>query len=163
MVQFNILSGKKAGAGSAARRFPFRIGRSAGNDLQLDDDGIWDEHLTLEFNRQKGFTLATAPNALVTINSGPVQTAILFGEWGHHHPRFRQTTVLAPPAARQRGLRLREAFVWALLAAVTAAQFALIYWLHPFCRKCRVPVKAMAMFRSSAAAMTSASRTEPPG
>jgi hypothetical protein len=32
-------------------------------------------------------------------------------------------------AARQRGLRAREFFVWALIAAVTAAQIALVYWL----------------------------------
>ena len=31
------------------------------------------------------------------------------------------------------------------------------------CRKCRTPVKIIAMLRSSAAAMTSSSRTEPPG
>ena len=31
------------------------------------------------------------------------------------------------------------------------------------CRKCRMPVNAIAMFLSSAEAMTSASRTEPPG
>jgi len=36
---------------------------------------------------------------------------------------------IAIEAARQRGLRTRELFVWALIAAVTAAQFALIYWL----------------------------------
>jgi pSer/pThr/pTyr-binding forkhead associated (FHA) protein len=127
MVQFNILSGKKAGAQPTARRFPFRIGRAAGNDLQLDDDGIWDQHLTVEFNRQKGFTLATAPNALVTINGGPVQTAILrngdFITLGSAKLQFWLA------AARQRGLHLREAFVWALLAAVTATQLALIYWL----------------------------------
>jgi pSer/pThr/pTyr-binding forkhead associated (FHA) protein len=127
MVQFNILSGKKADAQSAARRFPFRIGRAPGSDLQLDDDGIWDQHLTLEFNRQKGFTLTTAPNALVNINGGPVQTAVL---------RNGDIIILGSAklqfwlaAASQRGLRPREAFVWALLAAVTAAQFALIYWL----------------------------------
>ena len=127
MVQLNILSGKKAGAQSAARRFPFRIGRTAGNELQLDDDGIWDRHLTLEFSRQKGFTLATASNALTTINGEPIQTAVL-----------RNGDIIAVgsaklqfwlAAARQRGLFLREAFVWGLLAAVTAAQFALIYWL----------------------------------
>ena len=32
-------------------------------------------------------------------------------------------------AARQRGLRLREGFVWALLIFVTISQFALLYWL----------------------------------
>ena len=127
MVQFNILSGKKAGAQSAARRFPFRIGRAPGNDLQLDDDGIWDQHLTLEFNLRKGFTLATAHNALAAINDGPVQTAVLRN--GDIITLGSAKLQFWLAAACQRGLYLREAFVWALLAAVTAAQFALIYWL----------------------------------
>ena len=127
MVQFNILSGKKAGALSAARRFPFRIGRAPGNDLQLDDDGIWDQHLTLEFNRQKGFTLATASNALAAINGNPVQTAILRN--GDIITLGSAKLQFWLAAARQRGLRLREAFVWTLLAIVTAGQFALIYRL----------------------------------
>jgi pSer/pThr/pTyr-binding forkhead associated (FHA) protein len=127
MVQFNILSGKMAGAQSAARRFPFHIGRAAGNELQLDDDGIWDRHLTLEFNRQKGFTLATAPNALAAINGGLVQTAILRN--GDIITLGSAKLQFWLAAARQRSLRLREAVVWTLLAAVTAAQLALIYWL----------------------------------
>jgi pSer/pThr/pTyr-binding forkhead associated (FHA) protein len=127
MVQFNILSGKKAGTLSAARRFPFRIGRAPGNDLQLDDDGIWDQHLTLEFNRQKGFTLATASNALAAINGDPVQTAILRN--GDIITLGSAKLQFWLAAARQRGLRLHEAFVWTLLAIVTAGQFALIYRL----------------------------------
>jgi pSer/pThr/pTyr-binding forkhead associated (FHA) protein len=127
MIQFNILSGKKAGALLAARHFPFRIGRAPGNELQLDDDGIWDRHLTLEFNRQKGFTLATAPNALAAVNGEPVQTAILRNGDIITVGSAKFQFWLA--AARQRGPHLREAFVWALLVAVTAAQFALIYWL----------------------------------
>lgn len=127
MVQVNILSGKKAGAQSVARRFPFRIGRAPGNDLQLDDDGIWDQHLSLELNRQKGFTLATAPNALTAVNGVPVQTVVLRNGDIITVGSARIQFWLA--AVRQRGLRLREAFVWGLLAAVTTGQFGLIYWL----------------------------------
>jgi hypothetical protein len=127
MVQFNILSGKKAGAQPAARHFPFRIGRAPGNELQLDDDGIWDQHLTLEFNRQKGFTLATAPNALAAVNGESVQIATLRS--GDIITVGSAKLQFWIAAARQRGLHLREALVWALVAAVTAAQFALIYWL----------------------------------
>jgi pSer/pThr/pTyr-binding forkhead associated (FHA) protein len=127
MVQFDILSGKKAGAQSAARRFPFHIGRAAGNELQLEDDGVWDHHLTLEFNRQKGFTLATAPNALATVNGEPVQTAILRN--GDIITLGSAKLQFWLAAARQYSLARREAFVWILLAAVTVAQFALIYWL----------------------------------
>jgi pSer/pThr/pTyr-binding forkhead associated (FHA) protein len=128
MIQFNILSGRKAGAQSAARRFPFRIGRAAGNELQLDDDGIWDRHLTLGFNRQKGFTLATEPNALTTVNGEPVQTAVLRN--GDIITLGSSKLQFWLAATRQHSLRLREAFVWLLLAAVTAAQFALIYQLN---------------------------------
>jgi pSer/pThr/pTyr-binding forkhead associated (FHA) protein len=127
MIQLNILSGRKAGAQSAARHFPFRIGRAAGNELQLEDDGVWDHHLTLEFNRQKGFTLATTPNALTTVNGEPVQAAILRN--GDIITLGSAKLQFWLAAARQRSLRLREAFVWGMLGAVTAAQFALIYWL----------------------------------
>ena len=47
MVQFKIVSGKMAGTEQVARRFPFRIGRSAEADLRLEDDGVWDDHLEL--------------------------------------------------------------------------------------------------------------------
>jgi len=127
MIQFNILSGKKAGAELAARHFPFRVGRAPGNELQLDDDGVWDQHLTLEFDRSKGFTLVTAPNALAAVNGEPVQTVFLRSGDIITVGSAKFQFWLA--AARQRGLRLRESFVWALLVAVTAAQFALIYWL----------------------------------
>ena len=127
MVQLNILSGKKAGTQSAARRFPFHIGRAAGNDLQLEEDGIWDHHLTLEFDRRKGFALAAATNALVTVNGEPVQSAFLRnGDLITLGSAKLQFWLAAAP---QRGLRLREAFVWMLLAAVTAFQLALVCWL----------------------------------
>ena len=127
MVQFDILSGRKAGAQSAARHFPFRVGRAAGNELQLDDDGIWDQHLTLGFDRRQGFTLATAPNALATVNGEPVQNAILRS--GDVITVGSAKLQFWIAAARQRSLRLREAFVWALLAAVIVGQFTLIYRL----------------------------------
>jgi hypothetical protein len=127
MIQFNILSGRKAGAQLAARHFPFRVGRAPGNELQLDDDGIWDQHLTFKFDRRNGFTLVTEPNALAAVNGESVQTAILRSGDIITVGSAKFQFWLA--AARQRGLHLREAFVWALLAAVTAAQFALIYWL----------------------------------
>ncbi|MGH7976651.1 MAG: FHA domain-containing protein [Limisphaerales bacterium] len=127
MIQLNILSGKKAGDQSVTRHFPFRVGRAAGNDLQLDDDGIWDQHLELEFQKQEGFKLAIEPNALATVNSQPVQNAILRNGDIITIGSVKLQFWLA--AAKQRGLRLREGFVWALLIFVTVSQFALLYWL----------------------------------
>ena len=127
MIQLNILSGKKAGTQTVARHFPFRIGRAAGSNLQLDDDGVWNQHLVLEFQKQEGFKLATASNTLATVNNEPVQSKILRNgdtiTIGSVKIQFWLAT------ARQRGLRLREGFVWALLVSVTLGQFALIYWL----------------------------------
>jgi len=127
MVQLNILSGKRAGVQSAARRFPFHVGRAPRNELQLDDDGVWDQHFTLEFGRQKGFQLTAAANALTAINGEPVQSVRL-----HSGDVITLGSVKIQfwiAAARQRSLRWRETFVWVLLSAAVAAQFVLIYRL----------------------------------
>jgi len=127
MVQLDILSGKKAGTRWLARRLPVRIGRASDNEFQLEDDGVWDKHLHLNFQPQQGFVLTTDANALTTVNGQPVQTALL-----------RNGDIIAIGSAklqfwlgatRQRSLRARELFVWALLALVASSQFALIYRL----------------------------------
>jgi pSer/pThr/pTyr-binding forkhead associated (FHA) protein len=127
MIQLNILSGKKAGDQPVARRFPFRIGRAPGNELQLEDDGVWDQHLTLEFNPQSGFNLATAPEALATVNAEPVQNAILRNGDTITVGSVKIQFWLA--AAGQHSLLVRESLVWALLLFITLGQFALLYWL----------------------------------
>ncbi len=126
MIQLNVLSGKSAGSQTVVRHFPFHVGRSPENHLQLDDDGVWDRHISLEF-QSGGFDLAVAPNALIAVNGEPFQNQTLRnGDMitiGSAKLQFWLT------AARQRGLRLREFFVWTLIATVTASQIALIYWL----------------------------------
>ena len=126
MIQLNILSGKKAGTQPVARHFPFHIGRAKGNELQLEDDGIWDQHLTLEFQPQSGFNLAAAPNALATVNAKPVQNAILRNGDTITVGSVKIQFWLA--AAKQRSLYVRESFVWVLLFVILG-QFALLYWL----------------------------------
>jgi pSer/pThr/pTyr-binding forkhead associated (FHA) protein len=127
MFQLKILSGKMAGAQSAARHFPFRIGRAAGNDLQLEDDGVWDRHLVLGFQKGEGFKLSTSANALATVNGEPVLEKILRNGDIITIGSARLQFWLA--AAEQRGLRLRENFAWALLIFATLGQFILISWL----------------------------------
>lgn len=125
MIQLHVLSGKKAGSRVAASRFPFRIGRASQNDLPLDDDGVWDEHIALEFCRKEGFRLAAAPEAIATVNSKPAGDALLRNgdiiTLGSAKVQFW----IAP--ARQRGLSLRENFVWALLGLVAFGELVLIY------------------------------------
>ncbi len=127
MIQLNFLLGKKAGSQMVVRHFPFRIGRAGGNDLQLDDDGIWDDHLRLEIHRNEGFMLAAAPNALVAINNQPVQSVQL-----HNGDIITAGSVKIQfwlAAASQHRLLFREFSVWALIAIITALQIALIYML----------------------------------
>lgn len=120
MVQLRIISGKMAGENIFVRHFPFGIGRAPHNDLCLDDDGVWDDHLNLKFVRREGYILKTAPEAFCAVNDQPQNSVRL-----RHGDMLSFGSVklqfwLAP--AKLRGLRLREAFVWLLLAGITAAQ-----------------------------------------
>jgi pSer/pThr/pTyr-binding forkhead associated (FHA) protein len=127
MIQLRILSGQTAVDTQVVRRFPFRIGRAPGNDLRLEADGVWDQHLTLEFEKSEGFVLHTAPDAFAAINEEQKQSARLRNgdiiSFGSAKIQFW----LAAP--RQRGLRLRELSVWLLVIAITALQFVLLYRL----------------------------------
>jgi pSer/pThr/pTyr-binding forkhead associated (FHA) protein len=124
MIQLRILSGRMAGDTSLVRHFPFRIGRAPGNDLSLDEAGVWDNHLTLEFQKKEGYFLHTAPDAFAAINEQPQSSARLRNgdiiSFGSAKIQFW----LAAP--RQRGLRFSEVFFWTLLAAVTVFQVVLI-------------------------------------
>ena len=127
MVQLKILCGKKAGARWVARRFPVRIGRTAASDLQLEEDGVWDEHLELDFLAAEGFVLTTRPGALASVNGHSAKNAVLHNgdriEFGSAKMQFWLGDI------RQRGLRAREWFVWTLAAAISLGQVALVYWL----------------------------------
>jgi predicted component of type VI protein secretion system len=127
MIQLHILSGKKAGSLAVASHFPFRIGRAPENDLSLEDAGIWEQHVTLEFKKREGFHLATASNALAAVNDKPVENILLRNGDVITLGSAKIQFWLAP--APQRGLRLRENFIWALLILVTAGQFCLLYFL----------------------------------
>jgi pSer/pThr/pTyr-binding forkhead associated (FHA) protein len=127
VIQLHVLSGKQAGLLWNARRFPVHVGRASDNDLKLEDDGIWEEHFQLALSPAEGFTLSVHPGAIVTVNQAPVQTA-----------RLRNGDVITAGSAklsfrlsdtRQRGLRLREWFVWTLIVGLCLGQIVVVYWL----------------------------------
>jgi hypothetical protein len=87
---------------------------------------VWEQHFELALGAD-GFTVRAHPGAIVALNQTPVETA-----------RLRNGDIITAGAAqisfrlsptRQRSLRLREWGVWGLLAAVTAGQLALVWWL----------------------------------
>jgi pSer/pThr/pTyr-binding forkhead associated (FHA) protein len=127
MVQLCILSGSMAGSLQVVRRFPFRIGRAADNDLCFDATGVWDHHFMLNLQRNEGFMLETIDKALAAVNDHPQSSTRLKNgdviSFGSAKVQFW----LSDPV--QRGLRARELFFWTLLILVTLGQAALVYFL----------------------------------
>ena len=127
MFQFQILSGKQAGHLWEARRFPVRVGRAPDSDLCFEDDGVWPEHFALTAAAETGFTLSAHPGALVTVNQAPVSTALLKN--GDVVTAGAVKLAFQLSATRQRSLRAREWFVWAVISGVSLGQVVLIAWL----------------------------------
>src|ERR1035437_1257001 len=127
MVQLKVLSGQKAGTTWVARRFPVRIGRSAAADLQLEADGVGEQHLQLDFNPAKGIVLRARPKALAAVNGQPVHQAVLRNGDAIDIGSLRMRFWLSE--TRQVGLHFREGVTWAGIAAICLGQVSLIYWL----------------------------------
>ena len=128
MIQLQVLSGQQAGTRWQARRCPVRIGRAPTCDLRLEEDGVWDQHCELTLDGDAGILLAVQPNAMLTVNREPIQ--------GPHRLRNGDSIELGAACLRfwlaepvLRGSRLREAFVWTLIAVICLVQVALVYWL----------------------------------
>jgi hypothetical protein len=127
MVQLKVLSGQKAGTTWVARRFPVRIGRSAAADLQIEEEGVWDQHLQLDFIPREGIILNALPGALATVNGQPVQQMVLHNGDAVGIGSLKMQFWLSE--TQQVGLRFRETLTWAGIAAICLGQVGLIYWL----------------------------------
>jgi len=127
MIQLKVLTGKKAGTACTARRFPLLIGRSADAQLQLQEDGVWDEHLQLDFRPGEGFVLTVHENALASVNGEPIhQTTLRNGDLiqiGSSRLQFWLGET------RQVSLGWREWVLWSGIGMVSLGQVGLIYWL----------------------------------
>lgn len=127
MIQLQILDGKLAGRVWVARQFPVRVGRTRHAHVCLEEPGVWNDHLELRFDPQRGIIAFARPEAPVRINDEPVQEAVLRNgdvlQVGGVRLRFGLSEV------RPRLFRVREALVWGALVLVTAAQIALFYGL----------------------------------
>jgi polysaccharide export outer membrane protein len=60
VLQLTSLSGDSAGSLWVARRFPVRIGRAAHCHVRVEEAGLWDEHVEIEFDSQTGFVARRA-------------------------------------------------------------------------------------------------------
>lgn len=128
MLQLDILSGKQAGSRIVARRFPFTVGRSGKDTVQLEDAGVWEEHLTIDLDRPaKAFKVQCRDHASLVVDGEPQRETLLRNgsliEIGGVKIRFGMT------APRQRTLVFREAAVWIAFVLLWIFQFAAIWWL----------------------------------
>jgi len=126
VIELHVLNGPKAGARIIARRLPFFVGRAPSDHLVLEDDGVWERHLTLRCQGES-LLLTAGPEAFVALNGEQVREAALKNgdllDVGSVKLRFG----LSP--TRQHPLWLRESLTWAALALLSLGQIALIYFL----------------------------------
>jgi hypothetical protein len=127
MVQLRVLSGKTAGDLWIGRRFPVRIGRAPSSSLKLEEPGVWDTHIQIEFVRKEGFVLQTQPNALASVNNQPAELLVLRNGDLIQVGSVKLQFWLSEP--RQVGLRFREWLTWTAITLISLGQVALIYWL----------------------------------
>jgi hypothetical protein len=125
MIQLRILSGKKAGAETVARHFPFYVGRATNCQLSLDEPGIWDRHFQINLISPEGFVLTTEPNTSVIIEGKTVQHAVLRNGETIEIGLTKILFGLSPTL--QKSLAIRERLTWIVLAGLCLGQIALIY------------------------------------
>ncbi|MBA4148993.1 MAG: FHA domain-containing protein [Verrucomicrobia bacterium] len=128
MLQLDILSGKQAGTRIVARRFPFSVGRSQNDDLQLNEAGVWDNHFSINLVREsRTFRAECNENASLIINGEASPEAALRNgdllELGGTKIRVG----LTPP--KQKSLVLREIVTWVGLGLLCLGQVVIFYWL----------------------------------
>jgi hypothetical protein len=127
VIQLQILTGRFAGREIIVGRFPFLIGRAGDAGLRLEDPGVWEHHMRLDFSRREGFEFSSEGAALTLVNGTQTISGVLRNgdmiELGAAQIRFW----LAPPA--QQSLRWREALTWTTLFALLISQLGLIWLL----------------------------------
>ena len=122
----NISAGRLAGDSQVVRQFPFRVGRAADAHLRLEEPGVWDQHLRLDFDPAQGFIATALGDAGITVNGWPITSAILRnGDTLDLGSVKLQFWLAAAPQAR---LLVSQTFIWFALAAVSAAEIALLLW-----------------------------------
>lgn len=123
-IQLELLSSLRGPATWTIERFPCVIGRAASADLRLEEPGIWERHLKLQFRPREGVSLTVLPGALVTRNGEALTDGILrngdiIGAGG-----AKLRFWLGPTSQRDCGLR--ETVTWLGLAALFIVQIWLM-------------------------------------
>jgi pSer/pThr/pTyr-binding forkhead associated (FHA) protein len=127
MVQLQLLTGNEAGSTVAISQFPFVVGRGAEDDLRIEEAGVWERHLQLDFVPKEGFTLAVLPAANASLNGQPVEQCLLKNGDIIEAGAVKLQFWLAP--VRQVSLAGREVLTWVFVGLLCTLQVALAYLL----------------------------------
>ncbi len=129
MVQLKVLTGSQAGTTRKLDCFPASIGRAASAAIQLQDAGVWDQHLALELDAEEGFFAKVSPDALASLNGQAFR-----------REKLRNGDLLEMGAVKlqfwidgapQSNLAWRERFLWVFVLAIVAAEAILLWQLAP--------------------------------
>ena len=128
MVQLRVLNGSRAGTAQTVSRFPCTLGRASGDDLQLVEAGVWENHLQLDLQVPAGFRLCRLGQGRACVNGAEFEEALLLHngdviELGAVKVQFWLAEV------RQSDNRARERLLWLGLVALVLLEGALIGWL----------------------------------
>jgi len=127
MIEIWMLEGKQAGAWWTARHFPVRIGRHPDSDIPLDEPGVWDDHLALDYERAAGFVARPLSDGTVLVDDQPAGTvAVRNGSTLRVGGALLQFWVA--PAA-QRSFTLLEVCLWTSLILLCTGEVMLMLWL----------------------------------
>jgi pSer/pThr/pTyr-binding forkhead associated (FHA) protein len=127
MLQIALLTGKKSGPIAVIDRFPWIIGRSQSADYCLTEGGVWDRHLRVGLDFEKGFTLELLEGALGTLNGEPFRQAILKN--GDVLVLGSAKIQLWLSEVRPRAGWWKEWLTWISILLLTAFQIWLISWV----------------------------------
>lgn len=127
MVQLRVLNGSRAGTAHPVSRFPCTLGRATGDDLQLVEAGVWENHLQLDLRVPDGFSLSRLGQGRASVNGAEFDELLLHNgdviALGAVKVQFWLAEV------RQSDHRARERLVWLGLGALVLLEAALIGWL----------------------------------
>lgn len=123
-----------AGGGTAdylvqeIHQLPFKIGRGASCQLQLSAPAVWAEHLEIDLDEKKRFTLRTLSKATAMINGTPVN--VVNPLRNDDYVQFGSVTMrfsLGP--IHQKNLTLGETTAWTIIIAIIIAEIILLLGL----------------------------------
>jgi hypothetical protein len=126
MVRLEVLAGTRAGVCFSSTRLPLQVGRTAGNDLTLDEPGVWPSHFSIA-REENDLVIHVGPEPLLTVNGETVRRAALRNGdiicLGAIKLRFGFAPV------RQSSLIWRERLTWVGIAALALGEIAVAYAL----------------------------------